>query len=387
MFHRHAFPILKKSLYLASHSLGAVPAKAEDALREYYEQWATLGILAWDDPWWNSILNFSDDIGKVLGLEKQGIQGRDVIVPMENVTRGFSVIASSFDWQKKKNKILMTDLEFLTSYPFWEGFARSQNARIEIVKSEDGISIPIEKIISAIDDETLLIPTSHVYFRSGAIQDLKSLTTAAHQKGAYVCGDGYQAAGIIPIDVVDMGIDFYVGGSHKWLCGGPGAGYLYVRKDLIQKLVPNFSGWFGIENPFAYEPATSFKPSSGVFRFLAGTPSISALYAAREGIRLNNETGSELIRKHSLQLTEKIIREADKRNLNVKSPRIANERGGMVCIDFKNAKQVTEKLCSQSVIIDYRPNCGIRVSPHYYNTDSEISDFFNQLDDCLKGEK
>lgn len=383
MLIRDRFPILSKKTYLANHSLGAVPASAEASLKKYFDEWSNLGILAWDGPWFEMIREFSKEIEFVLGASV------GTVVPMENVTRGFSAVASSLDWKgraangKPKNKIILTSLEFITSYPFWQGWAEMVGARVVQVESPDGISVPLEDLLAEIDDETLIVPTSHVYFRSGAIQDLQAITRRAHEVNAYVLGDGYQSVGIIPVDVVKMEIDFYVGGSHKWLCGGAGAGFLYVRESLIGRLEPKFSGWFGIENPFEYEPTTRFKPSDGVMRFMAGTPSVPALYAAIEGIRIVNEWGLEKIRAHSLELTESIISEALDRNIEVKTPKLQNSRAGMVCIDFPKAKEATAFLSERGVVVDYRPNCGIRVSPHFYNNAEDLRNFWAGVDGFL----
>ncbi len=379
---RDRFPIFERKTYLASHSLGAVPRATEDSLRLYYREWAEQGILAWDGAWWEIIRRFSDRIADTLHAP------RGTVVPMENVTRGFAAVASALDWHgksggKPRNKIVLTSLEFITSYPFWQGWAEMMGARIVQVESDDGISIPTEKLVAAIDDETLLVPTSHVYFRSGAVQDLKAITKRAHSVGAYVLGDGYQAAGIVPIDLKDLGIDFYVGGSHKWLCGGAGAGFLYVREDLSAKLKPRFSGWFGIANPFDYDPGTKFEPAEGVMRFMAGTPAVPALFAAIEGISTVAELGLEKIRSHSMTLTKSIIEEADVRKLKVKTPRDPHARSGMVCLDFPEAKGATEFLVREGVIVDYRPNCGIRVSPHFYNGKDDLTRFWSTLDGYL----
>jgi kynureninase len=382
MYFRDRFPILEKKTYLASHSLGAVPRATADSLRRYYEEWAERGILAWDEGWWKMMGRFGDQIADVL----QAPHG--TIVPMENVTRGFAAVASALDWDmtvggKPRNKIVLTSLEFITSYPFWQGWAEMVGARVVQVDSEDGITIPTEKLLAAIDEETLLVATSQVYFRSGAIQDLRAVAERARKVGAYSLGDGYQAAGIVPTDVRKFGLDFYVGGSHKWLCGGPGAGFLYVREDLVGKLRPRFSGWFGIANPFDYDPSTRFAPAEGVMRFMAGTPAIPALYAAIEGVSTVAELGLEKIRAHSLGMTDSIIREADARKLAVKTPRDPATRSGMVCIDFPRAKAATEFLVSENVIVDFRPNCGIRVSPHFYNGSGDLDRFWAMLDQFL----
>ncbi len=380
MYLRERFPILERKTYLASHSLGAVPKASEESLRQYYREWAFDGILVWDGPWWKMISNFGNMLSDLFHAP------RDTIVPMENVTRGFAAVASSLDWKgktksgKPKNKIILTSLEFITSYPFWQGWAEMVGARIVTVPSDDGITIDTARLVEAIDEETLLVPTSHVYFRSGAIQDLARLSAKTREVGAYLLGDGYQAVGIVPIDFVSLGVDFYVGGSHKWLCGGPGAGFLYVRKELVLNLAPKFTGWFGIANPFEYEPSQKFQPAEGIMRFMAGTPAIPALYAAYAGISGVAEVGMEKIRSHSKMLTAKVIEEADARKISVRTPRDADSRSGMVCLDFPGAKEATEHLVSQGVIVDYRQNCGIRVSPHFYNSSDDLKVFWEKLD-------
>ncbi len=381
MFLRERFPILKKKTYLSSHSLGAVPETTSISLQKYFDEWATLGIEAWDGPWSEMITTFSHQVENIIGAPQGSI------VPMENVTRGMAAVASSLDWSGKRNKVVMTTLEFLTSYPFWQGFCAQSGARLTLVESEDGITVAPEKLMAAIDEETLLAPLSHVYFRSGAIQDLKRVTKHAHQKGAMVLGDGYQAVGIVPVNVQDLDVDFYVGGSHKWLCGGPGAGFLYVRPDHITQLTPQFAGWFGIQDPFTYQATTKFKPAPGISRFLAGTPSIPALYAAIEGIKTVQEVGIKNIRAHSQKLTQMIIERADELKLEVRTPRDPDQRSGMVCIDFKDAQAMTEKLIKKGIIVDYRPKCGIRVSPHFYNTEDDIEIFFETLEWLFQNER
>ncbi|MBS1961986.1 MAG: aminotransferase class V-fold PLP-dependent enzyme [Bdellovibrionales bacterium] len=386
MHFRERFPILESKTYLASHSLGAVPRETAASLDRYYREWAERGILAWDEGWWKILSTFGNRIADILHAP------RGSVVPMENVTRGFAAVASSLDWStksggKSRNKIVLTSLEFITSYPFWQGWAEMVGARIVQVESDDGIGVPTEKLLAAIDDETLLVATSHVYFRSGAIQDLRAVARHAHAKGAYVLGDGYQAAGIVPMNLRDLELDFYVGGSHKWLCGGPGAGFLYVCDGVANKLRPKYSGWFGIANPFEYDPATRFAPAEGAMRFMAGTPAVPALYAAIEGVSTVAELGLEKIRAHSITLTKSIVEEADARKFAVKTPRDPHARSGMVCIDFPQAKVATEALVRAGVIVDYRPNCGIRVSPHFYNGKDDLARFWSTLDGFLRSAK
>lgn len=370
---RERFPILERGTYLASHSLGAVPRATADALHEYYSIWAERGILAWDGPWWAAVEEFSDRLERILRAEP------GTIVPFQNATRGMAAVASCLDFSGPRNKIVLTDLEFTTVYPFWRNQERL-GARLTIVESEDGVSVPVERLIAALDEETLLVLTSHVYFRSGAVQDLAALAAAAARVGAYSLGDGYQAAGTVDFSLSSLGLDFYVGGCHKWLCGGPGAGYLYVRPDRIPSLVPSLTGWFGLAEPFEYEPGHGVgQPHEGVYRFLDGTPNVPGLYAAREGLKVVEELGTTAIRAHSLALTDYLFDEAEKRGFRVKTPREHSRRAGMVCLDFEGSKAASERLVASGITVDWRPDCGLRVSPHFYNDRADLEKFLAAL--------
>ncbi len=370
---RSRFPNLEEKTYLASHSLGAVPALARQALEGYVDDWAQLGIGAWEGPWPEAIEGFNRRIGEVIGAPE------GTVAPMVNATRAMAGIASALDPSGDRDKIVMTDLEFTTSYPLWRGL-EELGAEIEIVESEDGISVPPERIAAAIDEETLLVHTCHVYFRSGALQALEPIVEAAREAGAHSLVDGYQSAGVVPLDVEELGVDFFVGGSHKWLCGGPGAGYLYVQDELADELDPRLRGWFGLEEPFAYEQVHGRGiPAPGARRFLGGTPNVPGLLAAREGIAAILEVGIEAIRKRSLSLTDRILVHADAQDLTVNTPREHAQRGGMICLDFEGAEHATERLSEHGIVVDHRPDCGIRVSPHFYNTEEEIDELFETL--------
>lgn len=370
---RERFPILGRGSYLASHSLGAVPRETEQALREYYRLWAERGILAWDGPWWAAVEEFSQRLERILKAQA------GTIVPFQNATRAMAAVASCLDFSGRRNKVVLTDLEFTTVYPFWRN-QEHHGARLVIIPSEDGVSVPGERLAEALDEETMLVLTSHVYFRSGAVQDLAELARAAARVGAYSLGDGYQAAGTVDFDLSELGLDFYVGGCHKWLCGGPGAGYLYCRPDRIQSLVPRLTGWFGLQEPFEYEPGHGVgKPHEGVYRFLDGTPNVPGLYAAREGLKVVEEVGTAAIRAHSLELTGEIMRWADARGYQIKTPREQARRGGMVCLDFAGSREACDRLVAEGITVDWRPDCGLRVSPHFYNDRQDLERFFRAL--------
>ncbi len=372
--YRELFPILSRKTYLASHSLGAVPRATQESLRRFFDVWADQGILAWDGEWWESVTTFNETVEGIIGA------AAGTVAPMQNATRGMAAVASCFEYGEERNRIVMTDLEFVTSFPFWRG-QEALGAEIVIVESEDGISVPVERLCAAIDERTLLVPTSHVYFRSGAIQDLGGVVRAAHAVGAHVLGDGYQAVGTVPVDVEALGIDFYVGGSHKWLCGGAGAGFLYVRPELVGQLRPRLSGWFGLDNPFGYGVGTGRgNPHETAWRFLGGTPNVPAMYAAIEGLKLVKEMGSSAIKEVQDGLTEQVITQADARGFEVRTPRDPGSRSGMVCLEFEGSQAASEELTAREIIVDWRPDCGLRVSPHYYNNSADIERFYVALD-------
>lgn len=370
---RTEFPIVTEKTYLASHSLGAVPRATAGALQEYYDIWAREGILAWDAPFLGAMKEFTSRIERLLNAESGSV------IALENVTRGFAAVVSAIELKPARNRIVLTDLEFSTSYPFFMGLER-QGAELVIVRSRDGITVQPEDLCAVIDERTALVQTSHVYFRSGAIQDLRAISEKAHSVGARFCGDGYQSVGTVPVDVRELGIDFYVGGSHKWLCGGPGAAYLYVAPEAMKALTPTLVGWFALKDPFAYEPGTKATLAQSTEKFYGGTPSIPALYAAREGNAWVERVGLSAIRAHSMTLGDQLVAEAKRRSLNIRSPIDARLRSGMVCIDFDSAERISRELNAKGVILDYRPNCGIRVSPHFYSNDKDIERFLSELD-------
>jgi len=371
---RDAFPILSRRTYLVSHSLGAVPEATSRALQEYYEAWATLGVEAWSGPWWEAVTDFSARLERLINAAP------GTVVPMQNVTRAFAAIASCFEYAPPRNRIVMTGLEFTTSFPFWKAQERL-GAELVVVDSDDGMTIPTQRVVDAIDERTLLVPTSHVYFRSACIQDLKPIVEAAHDAGAYVLGDGYQSVGSIPVDVQELGVDMYTGGCHKWLCGGPGAGWLYVRPDLIPTLRPRLTGWFGMADPFSFDTAGAGGAlNEGVYRFLGGTPNVPACYAAREGLRIVEAVGVDAIRAHAKAMTERIIGEAEQRGVEIRTPRDPDRRTGMVCLQFEGSEAAAKGLIERDVMIDWRPDCGIRISAHFYTTPDDIERFFKTLD-------
>jgi kynureninase len=288
----------------------------------------------------------------------------------QNVTTCQAIVASCMDFSGKRNKVVYSDMNFPSVMYLWEA-QRSRGARIEMVHSADGISVDTQKMVDAIDDETAIVPISHVLFRSAYIQDAKAITEKAHRVGALVLLDTFQSLGTVPVDVEDLGVDFATGGTLKWLCGGPGTAYLYVSPAVATKLEPKFTGWFAHENPFAFETGP-IRYTDGQYRFMTGTSNVPALYAATPGLKLLKEAGVREIRQKSLRQTERLLELADDRGWRVNTPRDPERRGGTISIDMPNSQQVCRELLNRDVIVDWRPKAGVRMSPHYYTSDEEI---------------
>jgi len=361
---RSEFPILDETVYLISHSLGAMPRETFARLTEYAEMWATRGVRAWAEGWWDMPVTVGNAVAGIIGAE------RDSIVMHQNVSICQSLILSCFEPTPKRNKIVYSELNFPSVMYVYEAHARDGKLRIETVPSDDGITIALDRFLEAIDEETLLVPFSHVLFKSGFLQNAKAITDRAHEVGAMVVLDAYQSAGTVPFSVTDLKVDFATGGSVKWLCGGPGAGYLYVRPDLHQKLRPRTTGWMAHEEPFAFD--TELRYASGIRRFLHGSPAIPALYAAQSGYRIINEIGVDKIREKSVRQTTRLIALAEEAGFKVTSPRNASDRGGTITIGHDDAAAITKELIRREFIVDYRPGAGVRISPHFYNTDEEL---------------
>ncbi|HEY6186231.1 MAG TPA: aminotransferase class V-fold PLP-dependent enzyme [Pyrinomonadaceae bacterium] len=362
---RGEFPILDKTVYLISHSLGAMPGRTYDRLHDYAEKWATRGVRAWAEGWWDMPVTHGDLVAGIIGADP------GTVVMHQNVSICQSLILSCLDPQPRRNKIVYEGLNFPSVMYVYEAHARDGRFRIETVESEDGITIPLERMLAAIDEETLLVPISHVLFKSGFLQDARAITERAHEVGAMVVLDTYQSAGTVPFSVKDLNVDFATGGSVKWLCGGPGAGYLYVRPDLQTKLEPRTTGWMAHEAPFAFEGGP-IRYAPGIARFLHGSPAIPALYAAESGYRIINEIGVENIRAKSVRQTTRLIELAREAGFRVTSPTHAAQRGGTITIAAEHAAAITTELIRREFIVDYRPGAGVRVSPHFYTTDEEL---------------
>ena len=360
--YRSEFPILEDTTYLINHSLAAMPAKAEERLAEYARMWKERGIRSWGEGWWEMPITVGDQIGRIIG----GAPGTTVM--HQNVAVAEAIILSCFaPVEPTRNRVVYERGNFPSVRYLYQA-----QPDLEVVVCEDD-----RAIVEAIDERTLLVPISHVLFKTGEIQDVEPIVRRAHEVGAYVVLDCYQSAGIVPFDVTALDVDFAVGGSVKWLCGGPGNGWLYVRPDLCERLEPAFTGWQAHERPFGFEEEMDY--ASGATRFLTGTPNVPALYAATAGYDLIEEVGVERIRENSLHQTQLLIDLAGAAGFEVCSPRDSARRGGTVTVHVPEFPAVHKELMERQILCDFRPDAGIRLGPHFFNSDDELHHTIEQI--------
>jgi len=373
---RNEFPILDRTTYMISNSLGAMPRGVYDEMRTYADSWGERGVRAWEEGWWEMAVNVGDKIAPLIGA------GRGEISLHQNVTLIQAVVSSCFDFRGPRNKVVMTDLEFPSIQYFYHE-QRRNGARVELVPGSDPVRFDLGKVLDAIDETTLLVPISQVLFRSAYIVDARAIIEKAHLVGAHVILDLFQAAGTIPVDVRGLGADFACGGVLKWLCGGPGVGYLYVREDLRAKLQPAIAGWLAHQRPFAFETG-AIDAREDSFRYLNGTPHIPALYACQPGLDIINRAGIGAIRKKSMRVTARLFEAAKTHGWRVNTPENPAERAGTVSVECPHAAEVCRELLAREILVDYRPKAGVRLSPHFYNREEECDLAIAQIADILK---
>jgi kynureninase len=374
--YRKHFPALEECVHFISHSLGCVPAKAKDDLAEFFELWRTKSITAWSD-WLPEVDRGAARIAKIISAKQSNV------VMMQNVSGIMAVLASCFEYTEQRNKVVYESLMFPTVSYVWQAEER-RGAKCVLVPPSDGMTIDADAVCAAIDEHTVVVPIQHVVFSSAFIQDVRKISDRARQVGAHVILDCYQSIGTVPIDVVDLGVSFACGGSVKYLCGGPGAAWLYVREDLIEKFAPRVTGWFGNEAPFAFTmPAQSY--ADNIWRYMGGTPAVAALYQSRAGQELIAEIGVRKIRDKSLVMTQACIDHVDELGMKLNSPRAEAQRGGSVVFDFVGAADVCRELNRRKFFCDHRPGAGIRIAPHFYTKREEIELFFGELKKIRSG--
>jgi kynureninase len=272
--YRSEFPILERTTYLVSNSLGAMPRTVADRLAQYVDDWSELGVRAWGSAgWWEMPVTVGEEIAPLIGA------GTGEVVMVPNVTMAQAMVLSALDYPAQRNRIVMTAQDFPSVSYVYQALATRLGARIEVVpSSEDGLGVDLDRLIGLIDERTRLVAISHVLFRSAYIMDVEAICRRAREVGALVSLDSFHAVGVIPVDVRAIGCDFLTGGVLKWLCGGPGGCFLYVAPDVRNRLAPSLTGWQAHARPFAFEPEMEY--AGDAFRWLGGTPVIPALYAA-----------------------------------------------------------------------------------------------------------
>jgi kynureninase len=374
---REEFPSLSAGIHLLSHSLGPMPRGAREAMTSYLDRWeGYTRENAWEAAWWDLSRDVGDAVGRLLGAPA------GTVAPQPNASVALSVVASCLDFSRgPRRKIVTTELEFPTTEYIWREQERA-GARIHVVASEDRVVTPLEKLLESIDEETRLVSLSHVSYRSSHRIDPRPVVERARRVGALVLLDVYQSAGVLPLDVTGWGVDFAVGGTIKWLCGGPACGYLYVRPEIAADLRPRLPGWIAHEEPFDFAPGP-IHYAAGARRFAQGTPGVPGLYSSLPGLRIIGEVGPGAIAAESRRRTQRMVESALERGWLLKSPRDPDERGGSVMIGVEDPEGLEEQLSRRRVFVDWRPGV-IRMSPHFFNTDEEVEEALGILADLIR---
>jgi kynureninase len=368
---RDQFPVLETSTYLVSHSMGAAPLGARAALETYWNDWAADGPEAWER-WLPRIGAIADGIGALIGAAPRSV----FLGPNVSVLQ--AALATCIDFRTQRNEVVYEALQFPSLTYVWSEWER-YGAQARVVDSDDGRTIPTERIVASITERTAIAVLSHAYYVSGAVADVRAIQDHCRSVGALLCVDAYQTTGVYPYDVRALDLDIVTGGSHKWLLGGPGCGWIYVKPSLLERFRPAVTGWMAHADPFAFESAP-MRYAHSMYRFGHGTPTIPGYVVAQPGHELIASVGIDRIREHNVRLTSKIASMALDRGLAVNTPLDPARRSGWIGVDFDDAERVCHQLVGERVFVDYRPGCGIRVSPHFYTTDEEIDRFFTVLD-------
>lgn len=368
---RNEFPILSTCTYMISNSLGAMPRAVYNTLHEFADTWATLGVSAWGKPygsnptWWEVKGAVGDKIAPLMGAPAGSV------LVHENASIANGILMSALDWSDtRRSKIVVSDMDFPSDVYSIQRML-PPHISVQMIRTRDGITLPIDELLDAIDEETRLVSLSHVLFRSAYIMPAAEIVAKAHAVGAQVLLNGYHSVGIIPVDVTAMNVDYYIGGTLKWMCGGPGGVFLYVRPDLLTTLQPKITGWFAHKNPFAFD-IDHFELRDDYYRLANGTPGIAALYAIQPGVDVITQVGVEAIRAKSLRQTQLLFDLADAAGYETRTPRTEADRAGTVTVNPPHAYEVSREMLARKIVVDFRANAGIRIAPHFYNTDDEV---------------
>ena len=368
---RGDYPVLGRSTYLASHTLGAMHRGTRERLAEFADLWQTRGVVAWET-WAPEMARVADLVGRLIGAPA------GTVVLRQNVADLLGDVASALDFGGRRSRVVYSGLEWPGSHYLWTEQARNGAEPVVVPGDADGVHLDVQRLVDAIDERTLLVPISLVLFRSSTLVDVAPVVERAHEVGALVLLDAYQAAGTVPVDVTALGVDLCVGGSVKYLCGGPGNGWLYVAPAVAESLRPATPGWFGHRRPFDFS-FDAIEYADGAARFAGGTPGVPAAYAAAPAYEALLEIGVQRVRERSQALTQPLVEGALSRGFTVRSPVAAAQRGGHVTIDPGDAQRVHDELHRRGFVVDHRPGAGIRVAPHFYNSADECAAVLDEM--------
>ncbi|MGH7730394.1 MAG: aminotransferase class V-fold PLP-dependent enzyme [Candidatus Eiseniibacteriota bacterium] len=361
---RTEFPGVEASLYFVSHSLGAMPRGVEVSLRGYAQTWKARGIRAWEESWMGAPIEVAERVERILNAERGSVSLH------LNATLAHATALSALDFAPPRNRLVCTAEDFPSMLYLFEGLAR-RGVEVVRVPSRADRRIEEQDVAAAIDERTAVVALSQVLFRTSQLLDVAPIARRARQAGALTLIDAYQSVGTVPVDVQALGVDMVAGGSIKWLCGGPGTGYLYVSPRVATRLEPALTGWFAHERPFEFDPGP-MRRDPGARRFWGGTPCIPSFLAARPGLEVIARIGVGAVREKSLRLTRRMIGWADEFGWRLGSPRDDAGRGGTVCLDVPEAGRVCEALLASDVLLDHRPGVGLRLAPHFYTREDEV---------------
>lgn len=373
---RDEFPILSRTVYMISNSLGAMPRQTAANLAEYAETWATRGVRAWEERWWEMPLEVGDKIARIIGAPPRTVSMH------ENVTTAHLVALSAIQPAAARRRLVCSAMDF----PSMIHLFRAQQAagfELDVVGGEDDLSVATDKLLNAIDRSTAVVAVSHVLFRTSYIMDAAAIVARAHDAGAQVILDTYQSAGIVPLDVSALNVDFAVGGCLKWLCGGPGNAFLYTRPDLLRSAAPTFTGWLSDRASFAFR-TDAIEPRDDAMRMMNGTPAIPAYYAALAGLDIIRQVGVTRIRENSRLQTARLLELVDRYGFTSMASRDPERLAGTVAVDVPEAHLVSKTLKARDFVVDYRPPVGIRISPHFYNTVDEIDRIMAEIAEIVR---
>lgn len=374
--YRDQFPILASTTYMISNSLGAMPLQVYDNLKAYADDWAALGVRAWGEKWFALKGSVGDKIAPLIGAPSGSV------LVHENASIANSILISGLDFgDPHRDKVVVCDQDFPSDIYTLRAMLPA-HVDIHMIKSRDGLTVDTDELLDAIDERTRLVSLSHVLFRSAYIMPATEIVAKAHAVGAQVLLNGYHSVGVIPVDVTGLNVDFYIGGVLKWLCGGPGGVFMYVRPDLLKTLHPRITGWFAHAHPFAFD-VDLLELREDAYRLANGTPAIAALYAIQPGVEIIRKVGVDAIREKSLRQTALLIELAEQAGYEVRTPRADHDRGGTITVSMPHAYEISRELLARQILIDYREGAGIRIAPHFYNSDDETRHTMAAIDEII----